>query len=141
MKKMMIAAVSSAALFIALPAMAQTVVNVNLTGTNVAQNAAAPVAQTSRSASLAIGSATNSAIESTALSALNLASIDFTVDQNSDFGNLNAQVLEVAQLANSTVNQTAESLAGSGALGNSSLTSLAAAIANNTNVTVGVTQR
>ncbi len=139
MKKFLIASAAIAAAMIAAPAFAGEV-DINLGAVAIEQQSVAPVAQQARSAVLAIGDAVESTLDSTALSGLNMASIEESVAQGANLVDGNGLVTNVGQVTGSTVNQVAQSLVGSGGLDTSTSTGLAATIANQASVKVTVTQ-
>lgn len=140
--KKLISVAAAALVFAAAPAFADDIV-INVGGTAVAQSAAQVTNQAAASAAIAVGNVSDhSDVSSTALNGVNMATVNSTLVQTSDWIDGNLQLTGVNQQLQAATNQAALSIAGSGSVsGASSLTSMGANLANNANVTVTVRQQ
>lgn len=142
-KTIIVAAAAAAALLSAAVPANAAVVNLNIGAASIDQDVMQETNQGAASIALAIGTVHDgSDVSSDAINGVNLASMDMSVDQTTG-GFLNGNLLlgSVDQTLNDVTNQGAFSLAGSGSVYNgSSLSSLAANIANQASVTINVTQ-
>ena len=144
MKKVFGSIALIAAALIGTQASAETV-DVNLGIAGISQNVSEITGQTSTSVAIAVGEVTSSSeVASTAINAVNLANLDVDVAQADDaagLADINALASGAVQNLTQATSQAATSLAGSGSVSNgSSLTSMAANLANSATVSVRVRQ-
>lgn len=141
MKFTTLALAASVALAVASPAYADTIA-INLGSAAIAQNAAQATNQVAGSVAVAVGSVSGSSeVASTAISGVNMANLDVDVTQAGSLFNGNGMTNAVSQSLQNATNQASLSLAGSGSVSNySSLSSMAANLANNATVNVTVHQ-